>query len=69
MVQLPSHLYHYYEHSRGPLRNLSDLAPDEAEAVLEALRQRDDGFASQRNSGLPIDSARTGSVRSRTLHR
>ena len=50
MVQLPDHLYHYYEHSRGPLRNLSDLAPDEAEAVLEALRQRDDGFASQRNS-------------------
>ncbi len=49
-MQLPDQLYHYYEGSRGPLRNLSDLDADEAEAVLEALRQRGDGFASQRKA-------------------
>ncbi len=49
-MMIPDHLYHYYETSRGPLRNLSDLDADEAEAVLEALRQRGDGFASQRKA-------------------
>ncbi len=47
---VPDSLYHYYEASRGPFRNLSDLPPDEAEAVLAALRQRGDSFASQRNA-------------------
>ncbi|WP_310551477.1 hypothetical protein [Paenibacillus glufosinatiresistens] len=44
---IPS-LYHYYEASLGPFRNLSDLEPEEAEAVLEELRLRGTSFAGQR---------------------
>lgn len=47
---LPRFLYHYYECSRGPFRNLSDLALAEAEAVLDGIRLRGDGFASQRKA-------------------
>jgi hypothetical protein len=47
---IPAHLYHYYECSRGPFRNLSDLPPDEAESVLAELRRRGEGFASQRKA-------------------
>jgi hypothetical protein len=43
-------LHHYYESRCGPFRNLSDLPPDEAEAVLRALRERGDVFASQRSA-------------------
>lgn len=45
----PDFLCHYYPCSETPFRSLSDLPPDEAEAVLEAIRQRGDGFASQRS--------------------
>lgn len=45
---IPDTLYHYYEASRGPFCNLSDLPPDEAEAILNAIRGRGEGFASQR---------------------
>ncbi|HRW11145.1 MAG TPA: hypothetical protein P5121_38855 [Caldilineaceae bacterium] len=42
------HLYHYYEGRLGPFRNLSDLAVEEAEAVLTAIRQANRTFAAQR---------------------
>jgi len=42
-------LYHYYDASTGPFRNLSDLEPDEAERVLEQIRQQKKGFASKRS--------------------
>ncbi len=45
---VPSILFHYYARQRGPFRSLSDLPHAEAERVLEAIRQRGDGFASQR---------------------
>jgi hypothetical protein len=45
---IPNTLYHYYEQSRGPFRSLSDLPLEEAEAILSAIRQRGEGFASQR---------------------
>ncbi|CAN7254791.1 hypothetical protein LJR016_001014 [Devosia sp. LjRoot16] len=45
---VPSILSHYYARERGPFRSLSDLPHAEAESVLEAIRQRGDGFASQR---------------------
>lgn len=45
---IPDYLCHYYECSRGPFRNLSDLHLDEAETILADIRQRGEGFASQR---------------------
>ena len=42
------HLYHYYECHLGPFRNLSDLPPEEAEAVLNGIRQADQTFAAKR---------------------
>lgn len=47
---LPTDLYHYYDCSRGPFRNLSDLPLAEAEAILDAIRTRGDGFASKRQA-------------------
>ena len=43
-------LYHYYEASKGPFLTLSDLEPDEAAQMLEALRGDKGLFASQRNT-------------------
>lgn len=45
---IPDYLTHYYETGREAFRNLSDLPPDEAEAVLGAIRARGAGFASKR---------------------
>lgn len=45
---LPSSLYHYYDCTRGPFRNLSDLPAEQAEAVLASIRERGEGFASRR---------------------
>lgn len=42
-------LYHYYDESTGPFHNLSDLPLHEAEQVLNDLRQKNTGFASQRS--------------------
>jgi len=42
------HLYHYYERRLGPFRNLSDLPPTEAEALLTAIRQAGQTFAAKR---------------------
>jgi hypothetical protein len=43
-------LYHYYEESSGPFRNLSDLEPEEAELVLSEIRLLEKGFASKRSN-------------------
>jgi hypothetical protein len=41
-------LYHYYDCSRGPFVNLSDLPLAEAEQILTAIRQAGQTFASKR---------------------
>ncbi|WP_308635379.1 hypothetical protein [Paenibacillus silvisoli] len=41
-------LYHYFDKQQGPFRNLSSLPGEEAEAVLQRLKQRQKGFASKR---------------------
>jgi len=45
---IPDFLSHYYEASQGPFQNLSDLPPDQAEIILDNIRQRRDVFASKR---------------------
>jgi hypothetical protein len=42
-------LYHYFDESTGPFRNLSDLEPEEAERALDDIRIRKKGFASKRS--------------------
>ncbi|MGG1556075.1 hypothetical protein [Paenibacillus ferrarius] len=42
-------LYHYFDDSLGPFRNLSDLEPEEAERVLDEIRVQQKGFASKRS--------------------
>lgn len=44
------YLYHYYDESTGPFRNLTDLAPEDAESVLEGIRRQSKGFASKRSA-------------------
>ena len=64
----PGFLSHYYERARGPFVNLSDLPPDEADSILESIRRKGVGFASQRASDyLPI--RRELETRVRTLFR
>lgn len=41
-------LYHYFEASHGPFRNLSDLECEEAEEVLQHLREEGKCFAARR---------------------
>lgn len=43
-------LYHYYELDNGPFKNLSSLGINEAEEVLEKLRDKGDIFASKRSN-------------------
>ena len=45
---IPDFLTHYYDAARGPFRSLSTLEPDEAERVMDRIRQAGSGFASQR---------------------
>jgi hypothetical protein len=45
---IPDFLAHYYDAGRGPFRSLSTLEPDDAEQVLERIRQAGSGFASKR---------------------
>ena len=47
-TSLPDFLSHYYEAAHGPFRNLSDLPPAEAEAIMERIRQAGESFASRR---------------------
>lgn len=44
------YLFHYYDESTGPFRNLSDLSPESAETVLQVIREQSKGFASQRSA-------------------
>jgi hypothetical protein len=44
------HLYHYYDAASGPVLNLSDLPPAEAEAVQAQLVRQGKGFAAQRGA-------------------
>lgn len=34
------YLYHYFDNTIGPFKNISDLSPKEAQAVLEDIRKR-----------------------------
>ncbi|OME80125.1 hypothetical protein BK120_20020 [Paenibacillus sp. FSL A5-0031] len=43
-------LYHYYDESTGPFRNLSDLNPEEADRVLNEIIVQKKGFASKRSA-------------------
>lgn len=54
MATIPDFLSHYYEAAQGPFRNLSDLAYDEAEAVLNQLRSAGGTFASARTDDYLI---------------
>jgi hypothetical protein len=47
-TMVPDFLSHYYEAAAGPFSNLSMLPPEQAERILEGIRQRGDRFASQR---------------------
>jgi hypothetical protein len=47
--RLPKYLAHYYEASIGPFINLSDYPPNEAEKILERIRQTKSTFASRRD--------------------
>lgn len=42
-------LYHYYEEEKGPFRSISDLPDEEAEAILQRIREEKTGiFISKR---------------------
>ena len=45
------YLYHYYEKSSGPFRNLSDLPLPEAQAVLDQIKADNRVMAAQRYAG------------------
>ena len=49
-MSVPDFLTHYYEFSKGPFRNLSFLAVEQAESILQELRAAGGSFASQRSS-------------------
>lgn len=45
------YLYHYYEKSKGPFQNLSDLSIEEAQQILDEIKARDEVFAAKRYDG------------------
>jgi hypothetical protein len=49
-MSVPDFLTHYYEFSKGPFRNLSFLAVEQAESILQELRAAGGSFASQRSN-------------------
>ncbi len=48
-IVCPEYIVHYYEASQGPFKSLSDLGFQEAELILQQIRQEGLVFASQRN--------------------
>jgi hypothetical protein len=48
MKPYPASLFHYYEAANGPFRSLSTLNPEEADALMDRIRQEGAIFASQR---------------------
>lgn len=59
-------LYHYYDESTGPFRNLSTLDREEAERVLNEIRLLQKGFASKRSSDY-LEIRRTLELKAREL--
>ena len=49
-VICPEVIVHYYEANNGPFKSLSDLSLEEAEFILQQIRQQGIVFASKRNS-------------------
>jgi hypothetical protein len=45
------YLYHYYEKSFGPFRNLSDLSIEEAQSILDRIKKENTTFAAHRFDG------------------
>lgn len=43
------YLYHYYEEEQGPFKNLSALEMEEAEELLQKIRNKGETFASKRS--------------------
>lgn len=54
MSSSADYLYHYYEKSRGPFANLSDLSEAQADEVLESIRKQNDVMASRRDQGYLV---------------
>lgn len=52
------YLYHYFDKSTGPFKNLSDLSTDEAKAVLEQIRQIRPGSQSARRDARYVEHRR-----------
>ena len=48
-VVCPEIIVHYYEANKGPFRSLSNLSMEEAESILQRIRQEGMVFASKRN--------------------
>ncbi|MDP4147229.1 MAG: GNAT family N-acetyltransferase [Bacillota bacterium] len=48
-TSMPKYLYHYYEASVGPFKSLTDLPLEEAEKILEDIRQEGITYASKRS--------------------
>jgi len=48
---MPDFLSHYYEASRGPFRNLSDLSLEQAQEILRRIREKEGTFAGERTEG------------------
>ena len=65
-VYLPDFLSHYYERATGPFSNLSDLPEEEAERVLNNIREKDEIFASRRAADY-LDVRRELEARVRVL--
>ena len=51
-------LYHYYDRTIGPFRNLSDLPLEEAKAVLDRIRKEKPGSQSARKDALYVEHRR-----------
>ena len=51
-------LYHYYDRTTGPFRNLSDLSVEEAKAVLARIRQEKPGSQSAGRDPLYVEHRR-----------
>ena len=49
-VHLPDFLCHYYEADHGPFRNLSSLATDSAQLVLDGIKSKNTTFAGKRDA-------------------
>lgn len=51
-------LYHYYDRTIGPFRNLSDLPLEEAKAVLDRIRKEKPGSQSAGRDALYVEHRR-----------